>query len=144
MPKKTQRVDQRIFDSFGGTRIVDGETIETYLSPFNAPRSLSYARDEDSNILRIEFAYIDDEKSIENCKHGSAEIEIGKYSRRILSIALTLENNSSVEDAAQIAAELVRVIDEHQDHVNTPTMNMDAAKAAIEGASDRLFETTGG
>ena len=143
MAKKTQRVDQRIFEHFGGTRTVDGETIETYLSPFDAPRSLRYARDEEAKVLRLEFAYIDDEKSSENCKHGAAEIEIGKYSRRILSISLILEDDETVEGATEIAAELIRAINEHQDHVKTPTMNMDAAKTAIEQSPENFFEISG-
>lgn len=79
MKKRTQRIDQRIFTKFGGKRVVDGETIETYLSPFDAPRTIHYARNEEERVLRIEFSYIDDEKSSVTCKHGTAEIGIGKY-----------------------------------------------------------------
>ena len=96
MTKRTQRVDQRIFDGFGGQRHVDGDTVETYLSPFDAPRSIQYARNEDERILRIEFTYIDDEQSSVTCKHGAAEIGIGKHSKRIMSITLMLEADESL------------------------------------------------
>jgi len=139
MTKRTRRIDQRIFSDFGGQRVIDGETIETYLSPFDAPRSIQYDRDEDEKILRVEFTYIDNEKTSVMCKHGAAKIGIGKYSGRIMSISLYLETEETAEGAAKIADELTRVIEEHRVHGKTPQMNMDATRTAIEESPGSFF-----
>lgn len=61
-----------------------------------------------------------------------------------MSITLYLETNESHENAAKIANELTKAIEDHRNHGETPLMNMDAARAAIEESPESFFEISGG
>jgi hypothetical protein len=102
MPSKTVNL---AFSQLPSTTVAQGST-ELVLSPsvYDVPRSATIDVDELRDLLRVSFAYVDDEDAEEQALDEGLALELGKKSGKLLAFVLKLP-------AVQIHARLAKGVD---------------------------------